>query len=169
MIASTRLGVEKACLERADRVVATSPQEKEHMRSLVSQKGNIDIIPCGTDIQRFGAINYHEARARLGIDTEAKVVFYIGRFDPRKGIETLVRAVGQSQLREDDCLKLIIGGGSRPGKSDGREQERIEGIVNQLGMQELTSFPGRIADEELPIYFAAADVCVVPSGMSTIN
>ncbi len=163
MIASTRLAVEKTLLETADRVVATSPQEEEHMRSLVSTKGNIDIIPCGTDIHRFGSLDKVAARAELGIDPEALTVFYVGRFDPRKGIETLVRAVGQSKLRGSKKLHLIIGGGSRPGQSDGKERERIEGIVAQLGMSDFTTFPGRIGDEILPAYYAAADVCVVPS------
>jgi len=163
MIAKTRLGVEKDCLEKADRVVATSPQEQEHMRSLVSTQGNIEIIPCGTDIEYFGGLSQAEARERLGIAADAKAVFYIGRFDRRKGIETLVRAVGQSKLRGDKSLQLIIGGGSRPGRSDGIERERIEGIVDELGLEGLTTFPGRISDEDLPIYYAAADVSVVPS------
>ncbi len=163
MIASTRLAVEKTLLETADRVVATSPQEKEHMRSLVSTKGNVDIIPCGTDIRRFGAINKQKARSVLGIDPDALVVFYVGRFDPRKGIETLVRAVGQSHLRGNKNLKLVIGGGSRPGQSDGKERDRIEKIVAELGMSDITTFPGRLGDDILPAYYAAADVCVVPS------
>lgn len=163
MIASTRLAVEKAVLETAERIVATSPQEKEHMRSLVSTKGNIDIIPCGTDIHRFGSIDKQAARAELGIDSDALMVFYVGRFDPRKGIETLVRAVGQSKLRDTKKLKLVIGGGSRPGQSDGKERDRIEGIVAELGMSDMTIFPGRLSDDILPAYYAAADVCVVPS------
>ncbi|MES1021601.1 glycosyltransferase family 1 protein [Gloeocapsa sp. BRSZ] len=162
LIAKTRLAVEKEVLETAHRIVATSPQEQEHMRSLVSTKGNIDIIPCGTDIHRFGKIEQQQAREQLGINADTKVILYVGRFDFRKGIETLVRAVAQSQLRGTD-LKLIIGGGSRPGQSDGKERDRIEGIVNELGMQDMTVFPGRLGDDDLPIYYAAADVCVVPS------
>lgn len=163
LIASTRLAVEKEVLETAERIVATSPQEKEHMRSLVSTKGNVDIIPCGTDIKQFGCIDRQAARVQLGLDTEDKVVFYVGRFDPRKGIETLVRAVGQSQFRGNKNLKLIIGGGSRPGHSDGIERERIEKIVAELGMSDFTTFTGRLSQEILPSYYAAADVCVVPS------
>jgi len=163
MIARTRLSVEKAVLETAERIVATSPQEKEHMRSLVSTKGSIDIIPCGTDIHRFGSINQQEAKASLSIEPETKVVLYVGRFDQRKGIETLVRAVAQSQSRQNGNLKLIIGGGSRPGQSDGIERDRIESIVDQLGIRDFTIFPGRLDDEILPVYYAAADVCVVPS------
>lgn len=163
LIAKTRLAVEKEVLETAETIVATSPQEKEHMRSLVSTKGNIDIIPCGTDIQKFGSIQREQARTELGINPETKVVFYVGRFDQRKGIETLVRAVGQSKLRGNADLKLIIGGGSRPGHSDGRERDRIESIVDELGMRDFTVFPGRLGDDTLPVYYAAADVCVVPS------
>ncbi len=163
LIASTRLAVEKEVLETAERIVATSPQEKEHMRSLVSTKGNIDIIPCGTDIERFGCINRQAARVQLGLKPEDKVVMYVGRFDYRKGIETLVRAVAQSRFRGEKNLKLIIGGGSRPGHSDGMERERIEGIVAELGMSDFTIFPGRLSQDILPTYYAAADVCVVPS------
>ena len=163
LISKTRLAVEKEVLETAERIVATSPQEEEHMRSLVSTKGNIDIIPCGTDVRRFGSIGREEARQKLGIDPETKVVFYVGRFDQRKGIETLVRAVSQSQLRGQAPLKLIIGGGSRPGQSDGIERDRIESIVNELGMSSFTTFPGNLDHKILPTYYAPADVCVVPS------
>lgn len=162
-IASTRLATEKACLETVDRVVATSPQEAEHMRHLVSTKGTIEIIPCGTDIERFGRIRRSEARQQLGIAGDAKVVFYVGRFDPRKGIETLVRAVAKSRWCGEANLQLIIGGGSRPGQSDGIERDRIEDIVNELGLGNITTFPGQLGDTNLHLYYAAADVCVVPS------
>lgn len=166
LVASKRLAVEKEVLETAERIVATSPQEQHHMRSLVSTKGNIDIIPCGTDIRRFGSVKRDEARAelksKLGIDPDVKLVIYVGRFDSRKGIETLVRAVRQSKYYGQN-LKLIIGGGSTPGNSDGRERDRIEGIIQELGMGECASLPGRLSQDVLPIYYAAADICVVPS------
>jgi glycosyltransferase involved in cell wall biosynthesis len=161
-IAKTRLQVEKTLLETADRVVATSPQEKEHMRSLVSSKGNIDIISCGTDIEQFGSIARSTARRELGIAPETKVVLYVGSFDPRSDIETLVRAVSLSAVPKAD-VKLIIGGGWRPGESDGKERDRIGSIVEELGLNDITSFPGGLSRDILPAYYAAADVCVVPS------
>jgi D-inositol-3-phosphate glycosyltransferase len=162
-IAATRLATEKACLETVDRVVATSPQETEHMRSLVSALGTIEMIPCGTDIERLGAIEREAARQQLNIPADAKVVLYVGRFDPRKGIETLVRAVANSSLRGEGDLRLIIAGGYRPGASDGVECDRIQGIVKELGLDTITSFPGRLSEADLPVYYAAANVCVVPS------
>jgi glycosyltransferase involved in cell wall biosynthesis len=161
-IAKTRLQVEKTLLETADRVVATSPQEKEHMRSLVSSKDNIDIISGGTDIEQFGSIARSTARRELGIAPEAKVVLYAGSFDPRSGIETLVRAVSLSAVSKAD-LKLIIGGRWRAGESDGKERDRIGSIVEELGLSDITSFCGGLSRDILPAYYAAADVCVVPS------
>ena len=163
IIAKTRLEIEKQCLETADVIIATSPQEKEHMRSLVSAKGNIEVIPCGTDISSFGSVSREAGRAKLGLDSEDKLVLYVGRFDRRKGIETLVRAVGKEEVKQQPNLKLMIAGGSTPGRKDGKERERIEGIVKELGLQDVTIFPGRVEHKDLVYYYAAADVCVVPS------
>ncbi|MBD2414692.1 glycoside hydrolase [Nostoc calcicola FACHB-389] len=163
VIAVQRLAVEKACLETVDCVVATSPQEQKHMRVLVSSKGNIEMIPCGTDIDKFGEISRSVAREKLGIAPDAKIVLYVGRFDRRKGIETLVRAVAKSSFRGEANFELVIGGGSRPGQSDGIERSRIASIVTELGLENCTTFAGRLDDTILPFYYAAADVCVVPS------
>ncbi len=163
VIAVQRLAVEKACLETVDRVIATSPQEQKHMRLLVSSQGRIEMIPCGTDIDLFGGIDRYVAREKLGIAADAKMVFYVGRFDRRKGIETLVRAVAKSRFRDEPNLQLVIGGGSRPGQSDGVERDRIVNIVEELGLAKNTIFAGRLDHTILPYYYAAADVCVVPS------
>ena len=162
-ISRTRLKIEKQCLETANTIIATSPQEKEHMQSRVSEQGNITVVPCGTDIQRFGSISRIRGRAKLGIDLEDKVILYVGRFDRRKGISTLVRAVGCPQIKRHSNLRLIIVGGSTPGRKDGKERERIEGIVNELGLKDVTTFAGRIEHADLAYYYAAANVCVVPS------
>jgi D-inositol-3-phosphate glycosyltransferase len=92
-----------------------------------------------------------------------KRILYVGRFDPRKGIETLVRAAGDRRVRQHQNLKLIIAGGSTPGATDGKERERIEGIVRELNLQDITLFTGRVEHHDLAYYYAAADVCVVPS------
>ena len=163
LIARTRLRVERQCLETADTIVATSPQEREHMRSLVSKKGNIVVIPCGTNIDCFGSIDREAGRAKIDIKPEEKVVMYVGRFDQRKGIETLVRAIAQPEVKRHENLKLSIVGGYTPGEKDGAEKERIEGIVRELDIENITTFTGKVRHEDLAYYYAAADVCVVPS------
>ncbi len=163
LIAKTRLRVEKQCLETADMIIATSPQEQKHMETLVSQQGNTTVIPCGTNIKCFGSINRDKGRAKLGINPDDKVVMYAGRFDQRKGIETLVRAVAKDEVKRHENLKLMIVGGSTPGEKDGLEKERIADIVRELGIKDITTFVGRVQHEDLAAYYAAADICVVPS------
>lgn len=161
-IANTRLDVEQQILEQANCIVATSPQEQEVLRTLVSSQGHIEVIPCGTDIENFHVIPKSEARSQLGFQPDEKIVLYVGRFDPRKGIETLVRAY--AQLKDNPSnLRLVIVGGSDLTQPDGDERIRIEGIVRSLGLSKRTTFAGRVGHDRLPLYYTAADVCVIPS------
>jgi D-inositol-3-phosphate glycosyltransferase len=163
VIASTRLQVEQQILEQANYVIATSPQEQEYLRTLVSHEGNIKIVPYGTNINNFRIIPKIEARAKLGLAANEQIVLYVGRFDPRKGIETLVRACAQSQTQTLGNLRLVIVGGSFPDRIDGLERQRIEQIVQEVGLAKKTIFPGQLDHKILPFYYAAADVCVIPS------
>ena len=164
-IAQTRLAVERQILEQSHCIISTSPQEMDDLRHLVSQRGRIEVIPCGTDIDNFQPISKTAARQQLGLDPQAKVVLYVGRFDPRKGIETLVRAYAQLVERSADAqnLRLLIVGGSDPQEDDGAERLRIEGIVNSLGIEASIEFVGMVGHDRLPLYYTAADVCVIPS------
>jgi D-inositol-3-phosphate glycosyltransferase len=169
-IAQTRLDVEKQILEQAHCVVATSPQELDDLETLVSRIGKIDVIPCGTDVSTFRPISKADARKRLGISAKEKVVLYVGRFDKRKGIETLVRATAElrSQLEQGEeidpqHLKLLIVGGSDPQEADGAERRRIEEIVSELDLAANTDFVGMVGHDRLALYYTAADVCAIPS------
>lgn len=163
-IAATRLAIEKEILEQAQCIVATSPQEVEILRSQVSPLGQIEMIPCGTDLKTFQSMPKLIARQQLKLQASDRVVLYVGRFDPRKGIETLVRACGEiKQSAKDSCLRLVIVGGSDPTQSDGEERQRIEQLVCELGLADQTIFAGQIGHDRLALYYTAADVCVVPS------
>jgi D-inositol-3-phosphate glycosyltransferase len=169
-IAQTRLAIEKQILEQAHCVVATSPQELDDLETLVSRIGKIDIIPCGTDVSTFRPISKADARKQLGISIKEKVVLYVGRFDRRKGIETLVRATGElrAQLAQGEeidpqNLKLLIVGGSDPQEADGAERRRIEEIVSDLDLAANADFVGMVGHDRLALYYTAADVCVIPS------
>ena len=173
-IAATRLAIERQILEHADCIVATSPQEQEALRKLVSEQGYVEVIPCGTDIDNFHTIPRTEARAMLGFDADDAIVLYVGRFDARKGVETLIRACAQlkqgivnegtgNRAVNPANLRLVIVGGSDPNGADGLERERIEQLVQSMGLAEQTVFAGQIGHTQLPLYYTAADVCVIPS------
>jgi D-inositol-3-phosphate glycosyltransferase len=163
-IERTRLEIEQSLLKNANCVVATSPQEQLTLESLVSSQGAIEMIPCGADLSNFRVMPQDEARAKLGFFPGEKIVLYVGRFDESKGIDTLVRAFSGLHHRQDaDVLKLVLVGGSTatPGQTD--ELSRIQALVNELELQDSVIFTGAVDHELLPLYYTAADVCVIPS------
>jgi D-inositol-3-phosphate glycosyltransferase len=162
-VAKTRLSVECDLLERSHCVVATSPQERDDLRQFVSPSGRVEIVPCGTDVDNFQPLSKAEARQELGLDRDEKIVLYVGRFDPRKGIETLVRACGKLAQSDSPQFRLVVVGGSDPAAADGAERARIEGLVASLGLSAIVDFVGMVGHDRLPMYYTAADVCVVPS------
>jgi glycosyltransferase involved in cell wall biosynthesis len=161
--ADLRLRIEHEILEKANYVCATSPQEEETLRSLVSSYGKISMIPCGTDTSNFRLMSKTDARLQLKLGQNEKIILYVGRFDRRKGIETLVRACALLKEQGINNFKLVIVGGSSPQMPDAVERERIEGIVSEVGLNPQIIFAGRIGHDILPLYYTAADVCVIPS------
>ncbi|MFH7024103.1 MAG: glycosyltransferase [Heteroscytonema crispum UTEX LB 1556] len=158
-IAAIRHHVEKAILEQTDCVISTSPQEVDDLRQFISQQGRIKVIPCGINTEHFGSISQKIARQQLGISPDSQIIMYVGRFDHRKGIETLVKACACLS----DAFTLYLVGGSREDGADFQEQQRIQALVKKLGLAAVTVFTGRISQALLPAYYAAGDVCVVPS------
>lgn len=78
-VAETRLKFEKEILENSEIIVATSPEEALHMRTYMSDKGNIEMIPCGVEFERFTAVKRDEARKLLNFNKHDKIVLYVGR------------------------------------------------------------------------------------------
>lgn len=68
-----------------------------------------------------------------------------------------------TESRTAGNLRLVIVGGSDPEGADGLERERIERLVQATGLAAQTVFAGQIGHSQLPLYYTAADVCVIPS------
>lgn len=161
--AQERLAIERKSLAKSDLVIATSPQERDSLRRLISHEGKIEIIPCGTDLRTFAPIERALARQQLKVSPEQKLILYAGRFDPRKGLDTLVQAMADEAMTEHGDSQLLIAGGSRPGQADGQERDRIETLIQTLNLTERVRFLGRVDQDLLAIYYAAADLCCLPS------
>ncbi len=161
-IADTRLAIEEEILTQADCIIATSPQEKESLVSLFKETGRIEVIPGGTTAN-FHSLPKLAAREKLGWSIQDKILLYVGRFAPRKGIATLVESCAHLKERGIENIKLVIVGGSTLDRLDGDERKRIEQLVESLGIQAQVHFAGRIDHDWLPWYYSAADVCVIPS------
>jgi D-inositol-3-phosphate glycosyltransferase len=97
------------------------------------------------------------ARAELGLPRESPVLIWIGRLEKLKGVDILIDAV--AQLDERDFTLLIVGGDEHAAglKAELRQQAADAGVTANV------RFEGAVPHERLPLYYNAADVCVVPS------
>ena len=164
-LARTRLAIEKICLETADLTIATCPQQRDYLRELVSPKGNIEIIPCGTDPNTFGSVARAVARQELGIKPNVFEILYVGRFDYRQGIGTLLQAVSKSSLHALGEIELTLVSNSHANNQ--LDRKHIEQLIWKLGIDNITTIVESNSREAIANYYAAANVCVVPSYYSS--
>jgi D-inositol-3-phosphate glycosyltransferase len=151
-----RSDTETRIIANVDRVIASSEHERQALVDLYgARRDRVEVIPCGVDLTLFRPGDRSRARAELNLSGE--VILFVGRMDPIKGLDLLLRAV--SLMRERPTLKLVVVGGS--GTED--EMRRSQALVTSLGIDGRVEFRGSVAQEDLSSYYQAADVCVVPS------
>jgi len=151
-----RSDAETRIIAGVDRVIASSEHERQALVDLYgARRDRVEVIPCGVDLTLFRPGDRAKARAELNLSGE--IILFVGRMDPIKGLDLLLRAVGL--LRERPALKLVVVGGS----GTEEEMQRSQALVSSLGIEGRVEFRGSVAQEELPSYYRAADVCVIPS------
>jgi D-inositol-3-phosphate glycosyltransferase len=87
-----------------------------------------------------------------------KIILFVGRIDPLKGLDKLIKAL--PYLRHIQGLRLVVIGG---GEHSQHEIERLRKLACDFKIQEAVTFLGLAKHEQLPYFYSAADVCVVPS------
>ena len=153
-----RQQVEQQLMASAQRIVAFSPHERDSMQRLYyADPARIELVSCGVDLETFQPLNQEEARKRLGLNGD-KVLLYVGRIESLKGLDLLVHAA--AQLETCHGVRVLVVGGD-----NGKDQEldRLRRLTEELNVDDKFDFVGRVDQQELPTYYSAADVCVVPS------
>jgi D-inositol-3-phosphate glycosyltransferase len=115
----------------------------------------IHLVPSGVDLSLFRPLDPLEARKRLGLNGE-RVLLYVGRVEPLKGLELLVRTAAQLETCQE--VRVLVVGGD-PEKD--QEIDRLRQLAQELNVE--FDFVGRVDQKDLPIYYSAADVFVFPS------
>jgi glycosyltransferase involved in cell wall biosynthesis len=158
-----RLGIERQIVAEANRVIATCPAEQEDLQHYYEGNAErISIIPCGVNTELFHPIDRRQARKEVGLDPEEKVVLYVGRVLPRKGIDNVVQGFAELAQRVSYPLRLVIVGGETDSALPENDPElgRLAEIASNLGIRPRVEFAGRRAQAVLPFYYSASDVCV---------
>jgi D-inositol-3-phosphate glycosyltransferase len=154
-----RIASERRVLAGVDRVICATEQERNAIRQLYGAAlEKITVIPLGVDMDRFRPAAKAEARERLGLSQDERIVLFVGRLEPLKGVDILIGAA--SMLDSDvDCSVLIVGGD----ETTQSQVAELQGLASALGVGERVAFVGAVDHDLLPLYYNAADVCVVPS------
>lgn len=164
-----RLETEARLLRQADRIVAATQAELAQFQWLYHVDiSRVVVIPPGVDTGRFYPIPADEAREFVGVPDEARMVLYVGRIEPLKGIDTLLEAVAllkQEQVpRRGPLCLAVIGGDSDASPEDAsREMARLQELRGRLGVEDTVTFLGRRDQDTLQYYYSAAEIVVVPS------
>jgi D-inositol-3-phosphate glycosyltransferase len=164
-----RVNCEGAIMGFANRLVAATPLEKNHMTWLYgASPAKIDVVPPGVDLNRFKPLNQSEARKYIGIPPTDKMILFVGRIQPLKGLNILIQALSIVKQREPVLAKnicvSIIGGDPNPDSElEQREFERLQGLRADLGMSDLVTFLGAKDQDTLVYYYSAAEMLVMPS------
>ena len=153
-----RIETEGHLVRDCHRIIAATETEKEELiLHYGASPERISVIPCGVNLALFQPMDREMARKQLGFGDE-KVILFVGRIEPLKGIDQLLRAV--SYLQNTQRLRLVIIGGDEHSQN---EIEKLQKLSRELHIEGLVNFSGLIQQERLPYFYNAADACVIPS------
>lgn len=153
-----RLSTERDLARNCHRIIASTRGGRDNLvRYCGAAPEKISVIPCGVNLELFQPVDREMARRKLGLVGD-RIMLFVGRIEPLKGIEPLLRAM--PHLRNIKGLRLVVIGGDAYSR---QEIERLEKLSGELRISNSVSFLGRVEHENLPYYYSAADVCVIPS------
>lgn len=160
-----RLAGEARVIAESNAIVASTTEERDWLVDLyAAHPERIRLVPPGVDHETFRPAPREEAKAALGVAGK-RVLAFVGRLQPLKGADIAVRALGHLVAWDRADLStvrlLVVGGPSGP--SGGAERERLVRLVADLGLGSAVEFVPARPHADLPRYYQAADVCLVPS------
>jgi D-inositol-3-phosphate glycosyltransferase len=156
---------EAQVVEAADRLVANTPREAAELVELYgADPARVAVAEPGVDLTVFSPGSKAEARARVGIPADAVLLLFVGRIQPLKAPDVLVRAAAELVRRRPDLRSSlvvgILGGASGTGV---RNPMGLTELAQQLGIADLVRFVPPVDRSTLAQWYRAADLVAVPS------
>jgi glycosyltransferase involved in cell wall biosynthesis len=142
-------------LQNADAVVAVSHDLKSKLIGLGISPEKVHVVYRGVDRRRFAPGDRAEARRRLGLPDNKRVLVWVGRMVPVKGLDILLEACVQLRSRDVHLHLYLVGDG--PLRASLRAETVAKGLAGMI------SFIGLVDQDQLPDWYRAADLVVLPS------
>ena len=162
-----RLKGERQVLGRADRIVVATLAELTQLRFLYRANARkLVVIPPGVDTSHFYPIPADEAKQYIGLTPDSRMVLFVGRIEPLKGVDTLIQAMsclGVNEIHKPVHLAIIGGEPDVIPEKMSAEMARLQKLCDDLCMGGMVVFLGKRGQDTLPYYYSAAEVLVMPS------
>lgn len=148
---------EQQVVDAADRLIVNTDHEAQQLVSLhQADPARIDVVHPGVDLATFTPGSRDAARAALGLDTDARIVAFVGRIQPLKAPDVLLRAAA---LLPD--VRVVVAGG--PSGSGLAAPDNLVRLAAELGITDRVTFLPPQSREDLVRVYRAADIVAVPS------
>jgi D-inositol-3-phosphate glycosyltransferase len=144
-------------------LVHTNQMKLELIREFKVPETKITVIPFGINntLPRSG-LTQVEARAKLGLDDDNKVILFFGNIAPYKGLEYGIAALNRLKKR-DSSYRLVIAGQVKKLKKCQPYWDELERTIDSLDLREYLRMKIEyIPDQEVEVYFKASDVLIMP-------
>jgi D-inositol-3-phosphate glycosyltransferase len=153
---------EQQVVDEADRLIVNTEDEA---RQLVSLHGadptRIDVVHPGVDLQMFTPGDRAAARAALGLPADEPVVAFVGRIQPLKAPDVLLRAAALLPTTPAGPARVVVAGGA---SGNGlAAPDSLRRLAAELGIADRVTFLPPQAREHLVNVYRAADLVAVPS------
>jgi D-inositol-3-phosphate glycosyltransferase len=162
-----RLAGERQILRRADRIIVATIAELTQLRFLYQADARkLITIPPGVDTCHFYPIPPDEAKQFIGLKPEDRMILFVGRIEPLKGIDTLIQAMSclrVTEIHRPVHLAIIGGEPDADPKDMSAEMARLQKLSDDLCMGGMVVFLGKRGQDTLPYYYSAAEAVVMPS------
>jgi len=157
-----RIRVEGEIAQQADLLIGSTTDEADDLIRLYgADPDHVHVVAPGIDLATFQPLDRADARRKIGYGP-GRVLLFVGRLERLKGVDVAIRALALLRDRAHDDLRLIVlGEDVRDGEES--EKERLKLVASASGVRDRVDFLGSVAHHELPYFYAAADVCVMPS------
>jgi len=161
-----RVQGEMQVVAAANALIANTDAEAASLVSLYQAcPDNVSVVSPGVNLSTFTAgAGRKAAREVIGLATDAHILAFVGRIQPHKGPEVLIRAVAEmlshSPHLRPKLITIIMGGASGGGLG---EVERLKDLVSWLGISDVVRFEKPVPRVELPQWYRTADLVCVPS------
>jgi len=150
-----RWRIEQA-LAAATRVVTVSTALAHAAQGLGAAPERIRVIPNGVDTHRFRPLDRAQARGTLGVPDGTRLLLSVGRLAEVKGFDLLLRGMARLARHSEVPVRCAILG-------EGPARGRLVDLARTLGLEGRLDLPGWVKSEDLPTWYAAADLFVLLS------